>query len=661
MANEEHLKILLSGIQAWDAWRVNNPCVVPDLRGADLQGRNLETVNLFGARLQGANLQEAWLKGANLSQAELHQAKLQGTRLQYAHLDGAYLFKADLSEAQLSKASLNRAKLIEVNLGDVSFLDANLNEAILSGASAQRVNFVSARLYRADLRGADLRGSRFIDTNLEEADLRETLLKDVDFRRADLRKTSFEKADLRKIDFRWANLRGSNLLAANLRGADFREANLADAILSEADLTDARLWRASVYDWFLKGVICERISWHENGDELTLYAPGEFERAYGAKTKIVVQFPGGMGPVEWALLPIKLEELQKQHPDSQINLRSIVDDGGSAKLTITVDDLAGRDREEFKSEVAQLQQELKEYKQALVLSRRTYTSLQADHAQLESLNVRLRDTLSEMAVDLYELRQRKTSNTYKTDNADPGQRDSRSEAMNLSESPHWGKAKDLLTQRLGNSWTRLADILCIPSESQRGFPQGEEAREIWKWLEDRNSLDNLPEALRSIDRSDLVEALVALHHQATNSSESQSSSKWNHDHHRPSIINLGGPIHMTGGDTYNVNGQAGAVGYGAQAQGNNFNQIWDQSKGSIDLGALAADLTKLREAIQGDITNGEQAMAIGAVAEAERAAQQGDGPKALEALKKGGNWVLDKAEKIGVPVATAAIRATLGL
>ena len=34
MANEEHVKILEQGVEAWNSWRDENPDVLPDFRGA---------------------------------------------------------------------------------------------------------------------------------------------------------------------------------------------------------------------------------------------------------------------------------------------------------------------------------------------------------------------------------------------------------------------------------------------------------------------------------------------------------------------------------------------------------------------------------------------------------------------------------------------------
>jgi hypothetical protein len=57
-----------------------------------------------------------------------------------------------------------------------------------------------------------------------------------------------------------------------------------------------------------------------------------------------------------------------------------------------------------------------------------------------------------------------------------------------------------------------------------------------------------------------------------------------------------------------------------------------RSGGSIDLSALANELGQLRSAMKSEATKPEHDEAVGAVASAEKAAKQGDGPKALERL-----------------------------
>ena len=85
MANEEHLKILKQGVEAWNKWREENPNVQPSLSGVDLRNANLFRANLRNANLSGADLSfadllDANLSGANLSFADLSRADLTNVR-----------------------------------------------------------------------------------------------------------------------------------------------------------------------------------------------------------------------------------------------------------------------------------------------------------------------------------------------------------------------------------------------------------------------------------------------------------------------------------------------------------------------------------------------------------------------------------------------------
>ena len=103
-------------------------------------------------------------------------------------------------------------------------------------------------------------------------------------------------------------------------------------------------------------------------------------------------------------------------------------------------------------------------------------------------------------------------------------------------------------------------------------------------------------------------------------------------------------------------GQVGAMGPGAHAHDITFNQIWNENKDDIDLQALAFELSKLRLKLKEEASEPEHDSSIGAIASAESYAKKGDGPKVLEYLSKAGKWALDTATKIGVPVATEALK-----
>ena len=60
MAYEKHLATLKQGVDAWNAWREENP----DLSGADLSGALLYSANLKEADFSGAKLKGTKIDGA---------------------------------------------------------------------------------------------------------------------------------------------------------------------------------------------------------------------------------------------------------------------------------------------------------------------------------------------------------------------------------------------------------------------------------------------------------------------------------------------------------------------------------------------------------------------------------------------------------------------
>jgi hypothetical protein len=82
-----------------------------------------------------------------------------------------------------------------------------------------------------------------------------------------------------------------------------------------------------------------------------------------------------------------------------------------------------------------------------------------------------------------------------------------------------------------------------------------------------------------------------------------------------------------------------------------------------DLTAIANELASLRKVLRKE-NSGEEPerdAAIGAVALAEKAARAGDRNKMLDHLKSAGTWASDVATKIGVNLASAALKSAIGL
>lgn len=93
----------------------------------------------------------------------------------------------------------------------------------------------------------------------------------------------------------------------------------------------------------------------------------------------------------------------------------------------------------------------------------------------------------------------------------------------------------------------------------------------------------------------------------------------------------------------------------------NSNRTQQSPISDIDLHTLAKELSQLRHAMKDNSSAPEHDIAVGEVAAAEKAAKAGESSTVVEHLRKAGSWSLDVANKIGVGVAIAAIKAALGL
>lgn len=117
---------------------------------------------------------------------------------------------------------------------------------------------------------------------------------------------------------------------------------------------------------------------------------------------------------------------------------------------------------------------------------------------------------------------------------------------------------------------------------------------------------------------------------------------------------------VIGRDNYEI-GQAIAVGPEASASGNSLNQFSQEHMENIDLWALATELEQLRTALLREATTIERHEIISVLESAQAAAKNGDGQMALSYLEKVDKWALVKATKIGVGVASAAIKTAARL
>jgi hypothetical protein len=111
--NQTHLSMLNEGVDKWNAWRISNSKIVPDLRVAPLSRLNLRGINLRGALLTRAELSETVLENAELQGARLDGANLERARLRGIHMEDASLKGAMLGGADLRSAFFNNATNLE--------------------------------------------------------------------------------------------------------------------------------------------------------------------------------------------------------------------------------------------------------------------------------------------------------------------------------------------------------------------------------------------------------------------------------------------------------------------------------------------------------------------------------------------------------------------
>lgn len=173
MPNEEHIKRLKLGAEAWNRWREENlnievdlsnvRLVGVDLTDIDLRYSNLKSANLSFSRLFNADLSYSSLQHAILNNASLESANLTGANLSHANLIGAKLEMATLYTANLCHAVLKKADLDWALFGETIFGETDLTEAEVTWSKHRGPSFLdvstllkSGRLHVNFLRGCGL-------------------------------------------------------------------------------------------------------------------------------------------------------------------------------------------------------------------------------------------------------------------------------------------------------------------------------------------------------------------------------------------------------------------------------------------------------------------------------------------------------------------------
>jgi hypothetical protein len=146
MSNSEHVKLISQGAKSWNQWRDENPFVVPDLSGSEMNGHVFWDEDEGSFNLNDSNLSKTWLIGATFAAAKLKNA----------NLEGAFLVGADFSP-RVSGSSSGYTQSGYANLASANLRETYLNFADFTFAEIGNVDFTRACMGRTNLGNNDLR------------------------------------------------------------------------------------------------------------------------------------------------------------------------------------------------------------------------------------------------------------------------------------------------------------------------------------------------------------------------------------------------------------------------------------------------------------------------------------------------------------------------
>ncbi len=149
MANNDHINVVIRGVDAIRDWRVANPTTEADLTDASLRG----------IRFTGLTLEKFTFRGADLSQSSFNKCILTGCDFRRANLH-----HATFSRSVLNHCDLSGAKLRSANLRDTKFESVcDMTGSDLTSACLARSDFAGARWGFTTVGNVDLSSARNLD------------------------------------------------------------------------------------------------------------------------------------------------------------------------------------------------------------------------------------------------------------------------------------------------------------------------------------------------------------------------------------------------------------------------------------------------------------------------------------------------------------------
>jgi uncharacterized protein YjbI with pentapeptide repeats len=517
----------------------------------------------------------------------------------------------DLSNADLEGEDLQNSNLSKANLKEINFGETNLTQSDLSWTNLYQANLRKAILYKAKLTGADL-----CQANFRKADLRMVEFSWVDDRNVDFTETDIGGASLIGKDLSGSDLSGLDLHGRNLRGARLNEANLYGTDLSEANLAGATFVKANLDRAMLDSATLAYADLSDASLKVATLNDTDLTKATLTRASLVSA----------TLVLADLKEAKCGEADlTWANLRGArligtnLDGATLSGATLEDVQLAGWSIKGIICECI--------YWDGIWKDKSVYRPGEFERLYADKTKVKLfyKDGISPLEIAtlpalIHHIEASHTECKLRFQSIEDA---SGGAIVTLAIDTADGLAHEYLDKLRQD----------IQSEVQRDVHQIRQTLEIKGELIQR--LNGQVESLQWTVKEILT-------------------------NQKPTYYLEKGNIQM--GDTHQNYGQTSGMGRNVHAHDMTFNQVVSHFEQSIDLPALAKQLAELREEMaKRQDSSTQTAIAIGKIAEAEKAAEEKNPSKVMESLKAAGQWTLDFAKEVGKDLAVEAIKLSVGM
>lgn len=238
MADKKHLELLEKGVKKWNAWRVKNPSIEPDLTAASFSGvGHYDNIDLSNTDLSKAFFLECTVKNGNFSSATLDKATLS-----YAYFNGCNFSNASLRETKLRKTNLSHcqltaSKIIGCEASLARFVNATMANAYISDCDLGQAKFDKADLSDAEINNTNLDGAWFYEAILDGININRSVCYYTLFAHSSLKQAKLDRVYFTRNNFYNADLSGATIENLTFSDFDFRDVKGLEAITHKGPST----------------------------------------------------------------------------------------------------------------------------------------------------------------------------------------------------------------------------------------------------------------------------------------------------------------------------------------------------------------------------------------------------------------------------------------